>query len=71
MANNEAEQQRERIMENENRLRELSDPIKYNIRIIGVPEKEERGVGRKFQNIITENVPNLRKEADIQLQETH
>ena len=40
---NETEQKREkRIMQNENRLRELSDSIKHNICIIEVPEGEKR-----------------------------
>ena len=42
MEKNQDEQKREkRIMQNENRLRELSDFIKHNnIHIIGVPEEE-------------------------------
>ena len=37
-----------RIMQNENRFRELSDPVKCNnIHIIRVPEGEKEG-GRKF-----------------------
>ena len=45
-----AEQIREkRIMENENRLRKLSDSIKgNNISITALPEKRERRGGRKF-----------------------
>ena len=48
--NNDGEQKkRERVMEHKNRLRELSDPIKYsNICIIGVPEEEERGKGAEY-----------------------
>ena len=57
-------------MQSKNRLRELSDTIKYNdICIIGVPEEEERK--RETENlikeIITENVLNLGKETDIQI----
>lgn len=41
MGNNEAEQKRERILEHNNRLRELSDFMKCNnICIIGIPEEE-------------------------------
>lgn len=41
MESNYAEQKKEkRIMQNENRLRELSDSIKHNIHIVGAPEKE-------------------------------
>jgi len=48
MENNKGEQKRERIKEQETRLRKLSDSIKCNnICIIGVPE-EERKEGRKF-----------------------
>ena len=68
-----AEQKREkRIRQNENSVRELWDNIKHaNIRIIGVPEGEERDKGAEnlFVKIIEENFPNLRKETDIQVQE--
>ena len=46
-------------------LRELWDNIKHtNIRIIGVPEGEERGKGTEeiFQEIIAKNFPNMGKE---------
>jgi len=43
---NQAEQERERIMEHENKVRELSDSIKRNnVHIIGIPEEEEREKG--------------------------
>ena len=44
MESNQAEQKREkRIMQNENRVRELSDSIKHdNVHITGVPEEEKR-----------------------------
>uniref|UniRef100_A0A9L0T2S7 L1 transposable element RRM domain-containing protein n=1 Tax=Equus caballus TaxID=9796 RepID=A0A9L0T2S7_HORSE len=68
-----AKQKKEkRIRQNENSLRELWDNIKHaNIRIIGVPEGEERDKGAEilFEEIIEENFPNLRKETDIQVQE--
>ena len=43
MESNEAEQKRERrIMQNENRLRELNDSIKCNnIHIIGIPKEQK------------------------------
>ena len=73
MENNKAEQKRERkILQNENRLRELSDSIKRNnICIIGIPvEKErEKAAENLFEEIIHENFPNLGNEADIQTQE--
>lgn len=41
--NNEAEKKRERkIMNYKDRLRELSDLVKYKIHIIGIPEDEKR-----------------------------
>ena len=46
---NEAEQKRERIMEHEKKLRELSNSFKRNnILVTGVPEEQERKGGRKF-----------------------
>ena len=43
MENNEAEKKREiKILDHEYKLRELSNSIKPNICIIGVPEEEER-----------------------------
>jgi len=61
MENNEAEKKRERkILDHECRLRKLSDSIKLNnIRIIGVPEDEEREKGAEglFEQIIAENFP--------------
>ena len=69
-----AEQKKEkRIRKNENSVREPWDNIKHdNIRIIGVPEGEEKDKGAEslFVEIIEENFPNLRKETDIQVQET-
>ena len=43
-----------------------------NIRIIGVPEGEEREKGMEtlFEEIMAENFPNLAKETDIQVQES-
>ena len=53
---------KERMIDHESRLRELSDSIKCsNICIIGVPEEEERGL---FEEIIAENLPNLGKETN-------
>ena len=53
----------------------LSDPwdnMKYtNIRIIGVPEKEEKkkGYEKIFEELIVENFPNMGKEIVNQVQE--
>ena len=49
----------------EDSLRDLWDNIKCtNIRIIGVPEKEEKkkGTEKIFEEIIVENFPNMGKE---------
>ena len=67
-----AEQKREkRLKRNEESLRELWDNVKHTtIRIIGVPEGEERekGTEKIFQEIIAENCPNIGKEPLTQIQ---
>ena len=61
-----AEQNKEkRIKRIEDSLRDLWDNIKCtNIRIIGVPEEEEKkkGTEKIFVEIIVENFPNMGKE---------
>ena len=68
-----AEQNKEKRMKrNEDSLRDLWDNIKCNnIRIIGVPEGEEREKGHSkiFEEIIVENFPNMGKEIATQVQE--
>ena len=68
-----AERKREkRLKTNEESLRELWDNVKRtNIRIIGVPEGEERekGTEKTFQEIIAENFPHMGKEPLTQIQE--
>ena len=57
------------IQKNEERLRNLQDIFKCsNIRIIGVPEGEEKGqeIENLFEQIIKEKFPNLAKEIDFQ-----
>ena len=57
---------------NEDSLRDLWDNIKYNnIRIIGVPEGEERerGPEKIFEETIVVNFPNMGKEIATQVQE--
>ena len=70
-----AEQNKEKRMQrNEDSLRDLWDNIKCNnIRIIGVPEGEEREKGPEkiFEEIIVENFPNMGKEIATQFQEAH
>ena len=56
----------------EDSFRDLWDNIKYtNIRIIGVPEKEEKKKGSEkiLEEIIVENFPNMGKEIVKQVQE--
>uniref|UniRef100_A0ABI7VTQ4 L1 transposable element RRM domain-containing protein n=1 Tax=Felis catus TaxID=9685 RepID=A0ABI7VTQ4_FELCA len=68
----EAEKRRDRIQEYEGKIRELSDTLKRNnIRIIGIPEEEERGKGAEGvrEEIIAENFPELGKEKGIEIQE--
>ena len=62
-----------RIKRSEESSRDLWDNIKCsNIHIIGVPEGEERE--KRAENILTdkiaENFPDLRKETDVQVQDT-
>ena len=67
------EQNKEKRMKrNEDSLRDFWDNIKRNnIRIIGVPEGEEREKGPEkiFEEIIVENFPNMGKEIATQVQE--
>ena len=67
------EQNKEKRMKRiENSLRNLWDNIKRtNIRIIGVPKKEEKkkGTEKIFEEIIVENFPNMGKEIVNQVQE--
>ena len=61
-----------RMKRNEDSLRDLWDNIKCkNIRILGVPEGEERQKGPEkiFEEIIVENFTNMGKEIATQVQE--
>ena len=67
-----AEQNKEKGMKNADSLRDLWDNIKCNnLRIIGVPEGEEREKRPEkiFEEIILENFPNIGKEIATQAQE--
>ena len=68
-----AEQNKEKGMtRNEDSLRDLWNNVKCNnIRIIGVPEGEEREKGPEkiYEEIIVENFPNMGKEIATQVQE--
>ena len=61
-----------RMKRTDDSLRDLCDSIKHtNIRIIGVPEKEEKKKGYEniFEKIIVENFTNMEKEIVNQVQE--
>ena len=67
------EQNKEKIMKRiEDTVRDLWDNTKHtNIRIIGVPEEEEKkkGTEKIFEEIIVENFPNMGNEKVNQVQE--
>ena len=71
---NESERIKEkRIKRNEDNLRDLWYNVKRpNIRIIGVPEEEDKKKHHEkiFEEIIVEKVPKMRKEIITQVQET-
>src|SRR5574341_1294185 len=71
---NESERIKEkRIKRNEDNLRDLQDNIKrYNIRIIGVPEEEDKKKDHEkiLEEIIVENFPKMGKEIITQVPET-
>ena len=60
-----------RVKKPEDSLRDLWDSIKCtNLRIIGVPDEEERRkVEKIFEEITVENFPNMEKEIVNQVQE--
>ena len=67
------EQNKEKTMKRiEDSLRDLWDNMKCtNIRIIGVPQEEEKKKGsvKPFEEIIVENFPNMGEEIVTQVQE--
>ena len=71
--NTQAEQQKEkRILKDDGSLRNIMDNMKHNnLHIMGIPEGEERAqeIENLFEEIMTENFPNLVKEKDTQVQE--
>ena len=70
--NNEAEKKRKiEAKEHNLGIREISDLLKNYIRIIGVPEEEDREIGVEglCEQIIEENFPSLGKDTDIKIQE--
>ena len=71
---NESERKKEkRIKRNGDNLRDLQDNIKHsNIRIIGVPEEEDKKKDHEkiLEEIIVENFSKMGKEIITQVQET-
>ena len=71
---NEADRKKEKRMKrNEDNLRDLQDNMKRsNIRIIGVPEEEDKKKDHEkiLEEIIVENFPKKGKEIITQVQET-
>ena len=70
---NEVEEKRKKELKEENDLRDLWDNVKCpNIRIIGVPEEEDKKKGHEkiLEEIIVENFPKMEKEIATQVQET-
>ena len=66
-------QKEKRIKRNEDNLRDLWDNVKWpNIRIIGVPEEEDKKKDHEkiLEEIIVENFPKMGKEIITQVQET-
>ena len=62
-----------RIKRNEDNLRDIWDIVKCpSIRIIGVPEEEDKKKGHEkiLEEIIAENFPKMGKELVTQVQET-
>ena len=70
---NKAERKKEkRIKRNEDNFSDLQDNVKCpNIRIIGVPEEEDKKEGHEkiSEEIIVENFPNMGKELATQVRE--
>ena len=70
---NESERKKEKqIKRNEDNLRDLQDSVKCpNIRIIGVPEEENKKKDHEkiLEEIIVENFPKMGKEIITQVQE--
>ena len=70
---NETERKKKIIKRNEANLRDLWDNVKHpNIRIIGVPEEEDKKKGHEkiLEKIIADDFPKMWKEIVTQVQET-
>ena len=67
---NEVEEKRKKELKEENDLRDLWDNVKCpNIRIIGVPEEEDKKKDHEkiLEEIIVENFPKMGKEISTQI----
>ena len=65
------QQTENQMKKHESNIRDLWDNIKWaNLRIIGIPEGEEKekGIENTFEEIMAENFPNL-KDIDTKIQE--
>ena len=63
---------KKKIKRNEDNLRDLWDNVKHtNIRIIGVPEEEDKKKDHEkiLEEIVLENLPKIGKEITTQVQE--
>ena len=70
---NETERKKEKRIKRNDNLRDLWDNVKCpNVRIIGVPEEEDKKKDHEkiLEEIIVENFPKMRKEIVTQVQET-
>ena len=65
------QQTKSQIEKKESNIRDLWDNIKCaSLCIISIPEEEgEKGIENVFEEIMTKNFPNQKKETDIQIQE--
>ena len=64
---------KKRMKRNKDNLRDLWDNVKQpNIRIIGIPEEEDKKKGHEkiLEEIMVENFPKMGKEIITQVQET-
>ena len=67
------EKRKKKTKRNEDNLRDLWDNVKQpNIRIIGIPEEEDKKKDHEkiLEEIIVENFPKIEKEIITQVQET-
>ena len=71
--NQRGKKKKKRVKRNEDNLRDLWKNVKHpNIRIIGVPEEEDKKKDHEkiLEEIIVENFPKMGKEIITQVQET-